>query len=227
VLPIEPSGDRYRLISSDEARRRGFVYLANWLEKVEKEWEKRRGAKAKSMSIYERLDQYRGLSKQNPQARYLVLYPNFQRVMLSTVIRRDEIEFEINEQRLKINNFIVESALYYYETEDEMEAYYLCTCLNSSTVDKKIQNFRRRQQKTRPNIHKKIFDIVNIPRFDPSNDIHRRLAELGELCSQKVAEWLKSRGQGKIKSIGVLRSRVREMLKDELKEIDGLVQKIL
>jgi type I restriction-modification system DNA methylase subunit len=227
VLPIEPSGNGYRLLSADEARRRGFVHLANWLEKVEKEWEKRRGAKAKNTSAIEWLDYRHKLTSQNPQARYLVLYPNFQRVMLSTVIRRDEIEFEINEQKLKINNFIAESALYYFETEDEMEGYYLCTCLNSSTVDKKIQNFRRRQQKTRPNIHKKIFDIVNIPQFDPSNDIHRRLAELGKLCSQKVAEWLKSGGQGQIKSIGVLRSRVREMLKEELKEIDGLVQKIL
>jgi hypothetical protein len=75
-------------------------------------------------------------------------------------------------------------------------------------------------------IHKKVLELP-IPKFDPSNKIHLRLAELGKLCSQKVAEWLKSGGQGKIKSIGVLRSRVREMLKDELKEIDGLVQKIL
>ena len=32
---------------------------------------------------------------------------------------------------------------------------------------------------------------------------------------------------GKIKSIGVLRPKVREMLKEELKEIDSLVQQIL
>ena len=32
---------------------------------------------------------------------------------------------------------------------------------------------------------------------------------------------------GKIKSIGVLRPKIREMLKEELKEIDSLVQRIL
>jgi hypothetical protein len=101
------------------------------------------------------------------------------------------------------------------------EAYYLISILNSPLIDKMIK-----PMKALRDIHKKILELP-IPKFDPSNNIHLRLAELGKLCSQKVAEWLKSGGQGKIKNIGVLRSRVREMLKNELKEIDGLVQKIL
>jgi hypothetical protein len=47
---------------------------------------------------------------------------------------------------------------------------------------------------------------------------------LGEACSQKVADWVQSGGAGKIKSIGKLRAMVREMLGEELKEIDGLVR---
>jgi hypothetical protein len=227
VLPIEPSEDGYRLIRANEARTSGFVYLATWLNKVEKEWEERRGAKAKNINIYERLDSYRGLSRQNPQKKYSVLYPNFQRILTSTVIQKGEINFETDQQKLKLNNFIAESALYFFETESEMEAYYLCTFLNSSIVDRKIQNFRRRQQKAHPNIHKKIFDIVNIPQFDSSNDIHSHLAKMGKDCSQKVTGWLKSGNLSKIKSIGVLRSKVREMLNVELKEIDSLVQEIL
>ena len=45
VLPIEPLYGGYRLINANEARKRGFIHLANWLEKAEEEWKKRRGAK--------------------------------------------------------------------------------------------------------------------------------------------------------------------------------------
>ena len=74
--------------------------------------------------------------------------------------------------------------------------------------------------------HKKVLEIP-IPRFEPSNKIHRHLAELGKICSQEVYNWIKSGGQGKIKSIGILRSKVREMLKEELEKIDLLIRKIL
>jgi len=54
-----------------------------------------------------------------------------------------------------------------------------------------------------------------------------KLAELGEHCCQKVQTWLASGGPGQLKSIGRLRGMVRQMLKDELAEIDALVQQIL
>ena len=50
---------------------------------------------------------------------------------------------------------------------------------------------------------------------------------LGKECSTKVEQWLASGGTGKIKSIGKLRGMVREMLKDELREIDELVKEIV
>jgi hypothetical protein len=50
VLPIEQEEDHYKLIEAGEARKRGFLNLARWLEKVEKEWTKRRSAKAERIS---------------------------------------------------------------------------------------------------------------------------------------------------------------------------------
>ena len=47
VLPIEPEGDRYRLIDANEAHRRGFLSLERWLGWAEKEWVTR-GADAKA-----------------------------------------------------------------------------------------------------------------------------------------------------------------------------------
>jgi SAM-dependent methyltransferase len=72
VLPIEPFGSGYKLIRSDEARKRGFLNFAKWLEKAQDEWEKRRGGKAKQMNIYERLDRSR-LSCSVSQVSYLSL----------------------------------------------------------------------------------------------------------------------------------------------------------
>jgi len=66
-----------------------------------------------------------------------------------------------------------------------------------------------------------------IPQFDPSREEHLGLAELGRACTQKVADWVGSGGPGKVRSIGKLRSMVREMLTEELSEIDELVEPML
>jgi len=53
-----------------------------------------------------------------------------------------------------------------------------------------------------------------------------RLAELGELCTAKVKDWLAHGGPGKIRSIARLRQMVRKLLQFELIEIDVLVKKV-
>ena len=59
-----------------------------------------------------------------------------------------------------------------------------------------------------------------------SDDVQLHLLEEADWAKRKP-HWLKSGGAGKINSIGKLRGMVRDMLKDELKEIDTLVHKIL
>ena len=61
-----------------------------------------------------------------------------------------------------------------------------------------------------------------IPKYDPNNENHKKLAELSKECHQKVA-LLKLEG----KSIGNLRGKVRKALADERAEIDSLVKSIL
>jgi len=46
-------------------------------------------------------------------------------------------------------------------------------------------------------------------------EVRRSLAELGRACIQKAADWLEAGGPGKVRSIGKLRSMVREMLAEE------------
>jgi SAM-dependent methyltransferase len=221
VLPIKPVGNEYKLIDTEEARRRGFIYLANWLEKVEKEWNRRRGSKAEKMKAIERLNYSHELTSQNPQAVYRVLYNSSGAHVCACVQKNELIKVEINGQNVLLNGFVVESKTYYFETFNELEAFFLVSVLNSALVSKLIK-----PMKALRDIHKKVLEFP-IPKFNLSNPIHSQLAELGKLCSQKVTEWLKSDKQSQTQNTEALRGIIREMLQEELKEINNLVSQIL
>lgn len=228
VLPIEPVADQYSLVHSDNARRRGFLHLAKWLEKVQGEWATRRGSKAKAMTSIGWLDYRRKLSSQSPSRRFRVIYPDVNRLMLAAVIDLEsQIVLDFGGQQLAVQHFVVDYTNYFFETDQMDEASYLSAMLNSSVVDEALTPFRRRMQKGHPHVVKKVFDAVSLPRFSSPDRQHRTLARYGSLCSRKVAEWVESGGPGKIRSIGKLRSIVRQLLQDELKEIDRIVEKVL
>jgi hypothetical protein len=226
VLPIEPEENHYRLIDADKARQRGFLHLARWLEKAEKEWTRRRGAKAKQMSVYERLDRFHGLTVQKRQAKYRVLYNVSGTFLTAAAIEDGPIEFEVGGQRIMAGGFLADYKTYYLETSNSNEAYYLSALLNAPTVDAWIKPMQSRGLWGPRDICKKVLELP-IPKFDAKNPAHQRLAELGKECSEKVERWLAGGGAGKTKSIGVLRRAVREMLSEQLQEIDALVKDIL
>ncbi len=215
VLPIEPDGDRYHLIPAEEARNRGFVHLARWLEQAQKAWEMRRGAKAEQMNVLEWLDYRRKLTGQSSTANYIVLYPASATYICATVVRNDEK-----------TRILVDYTMYYCEIQDKSEAYYLATLLNSGITDRLIKPLQAKGLWGPRHISKKVLDLP-IPKYDPTREDHRRLAELGQICAQKVKAWLASGGRGSTKSIGHLRRKVRDLLREELEEIDRIVQNIL
>ena len=226
VLPIEAIEDHYRLVNAAEARKSGFLNLARWLENAEQAWNVCRGAKAELMNIYERLDRVHGLTQQNPRARYRIVYNKSGTFLTSAVIENKQIEFKINGQRLGTCGTIADEMTYYYETNDLHEACYLAAIFNTPIINKLIKPMQSRGLWGPRDIHKKVLELP-IPQFDEKNKVHQRLAKLGEECTTKVEQWLASGGAGNIKSIGKLRSMVRQMLSQELAEIDELVKKIL
>lgn len=226
VLPIKPVGNEYRLIDTEEARRRGFIYLANWLEKVEKEWNRRRGSKAEKMKAIEWLNYRHKLTLQNPQAKYFVLYITHGTHLCACIQKNESIILKINGQNIYIEKFICESSTYYFGTSNLQEAFYLTSIFNSPLIDKMIKPMQARGSWGPRSIHKKVLEFP-IPQFNSSNPIHCQLAELGRLCSQKVTEWLKSDKQSQTQNTEALRRRIRKMLQEELKEINNLVSQIL
>lgn len=128
--------------------------------------------------------------------------------------------------RVNPHNIIVDTTMYAHETNDKNEGLYLVSFFNSSVIETKIYHFRERRQKGHPHIHKKIFDF-NIPIFNPKDKRHQELVRLGEQCVEKVAEWLKTQLPKDIRSIGKIRSLLRQYLEPELQQIDAIVQSLL
>jgi hypothetical protein len=91
-------GDNYRLLTADQSRSHGYLKLANWLERVQAEWEKRREAKAERMDTLEWLNYRRKLITQNPQTIYRVIYPTSATHVCACVVQNRTIEFERGEQ---------------------------------------------------------------------------------------------------------------------------------
>jgi len=226
VLPIEPSGTGYALVTVEEAHKRGVFHLAKWLEKAQKEWEERRSAKAERMNALEWLDYYGKLTLQNPQTKYRVIYPTSATYLCACVVEDRPIEFKIAEQKIKAIGFVADYVTYCLETDQADEAYYMATLLNAPIIDRVIKPMQARGLWGPRHICKKVLELP-IPQFDPSEEAHLKLVELGRACTPKVADWLEGGGPGKVRSVGKLRSMVREMLAEELGEIDGWVEPLL
>jgi len=89
-------------------------------------------------------------------------------------------------------------------------------------VDKAIKPYQTRGAWGERDIHRRPVEVVSIPRFNPYDERHQKLAELSKESHRKVVE-LSLKG----KSIGFLRNKVRDHLSQELAGIDRLVRDIL
>ena len=235
VLPILPTGSGYTIVKREEAQRRGYTKLAKWLEEAEKVWNEVRGGKAGRMSIYERLDYQRGLTAQSPRAKLKVVYLRSGTNLAAAIV---DVEKTLKENPL-LNGVIVESTLYHYETNDINEAYYLVAILNSSILDQLIKPMQSRGKFGERDIHKKPLEFP-IPKYNPDNEIHKCLSELGKKASEiaqrllplilsqhgydkKLAE----RGVLMPQEVATVRREIRESLKDLIQQIDDLVVELL
>lgn len=224
VCPIEPNANKYRLINSREAETRGFLNLQKWLSRAEKEWKERRREKAERMTIYERLDRQMGLTKQNPKAKYKVIYNTSGTYLVSAVVENEKPIVTLNDTELKLNGIIIDTTLYSYETDNENEAYYLSAILNSSILDEAIKPAQARGLFGPRHIHKKPFEI-SIPNFNSRNTIHKKLSKLGKICSTEVKKLLPDLAK-RYDSIGWIRKKLNEALKPYINQIDELVLKL-
>jgi hypothetical protein len=175
------------------------------------------------MDVVDWLDYRHKLTEQR-EAKYKVLYPTSATYLCGCVVEKKAISIKIKGQELELRDFIADHITYYFDTNSKLEAQFIVTILNSPIVDSLIKPMQARGIFGPRHIHKKVWELP-IPEFDQSDEDHKTLVILSEACTKKVLKFL-SQGIPK-KSIGNLRKMIKAELKEEIKEIDGVVRKIL
>ncbi|OGU14450.1 MAG: hypothetical protein A2X61_14325 [Ignavibacteria bacterium GWB2_35_12] len=224
VLPllieeVQKGIKKIRLSSSTEIRREGCLEASGWFLKAERYWEQLRTEKSKKMLLTDRLDYHRGLTGQNLNAPYLVLYNSSAKDANAVVVQRKDIDLEL----------IIDSKAYWFGTNKIKESYYLVSVLNSSFLNVLMKDFQTRGLFGPRDVSKKILDIY-FPEFDNTNKKHIRLAELGEKAHKKATKYTNDNPPKQELTtfhLGRLRLAIKNHLKSEMSEIDGIVKELI
>ena len=173
--------------------------------------------------VYNWLDYQGKLTMQNLRRKFKVLYNTSGTYLVSCVVENKPIR--IAGTKIHVKGVIADWTTYWIEMKEEDEAYYISAILNSSIVDKAIKPMQAKGSFGERHIVKKPLELP-IPRFNPNNPIHTRLAQISKECHEKVQQILPAL-TSKYKSIGKIRSEIKKHLRKELREIDELAKQIL
>jgi hypothetical protein len=225
VLPVEYKKNGLRIFTAAEARSQAVEGLSKWFTQAEREWNEIRGKKS-TYSLYDWVDYEGKLTEQDLSARFRVVFPGpSSTYLVSAVLPIKKNSIKIEEVTIPLRGLVIDHALLRYETEDEDEAYYLCSILNSTSIDRIIKPFQSTGKGGAQNIHKKPLELP-IPRYDQKNLTHRELSKLGKECASIVEEEL-AQIAAQYQGIGTIRRLVKARVADQLAEIDTLTKKVL
>jgi len=223
VLPviIEKKDDIKRIVlqSPKDLQRAGYLNAARWFTDAENIWKIHRTEKSKGMSSNDRIDFQRGLTEQNLNLPYLVLYNSSAKDANSVVVKRSEIDL----------NFIVESKAYWIAFHNVNEAYYLAAFLNSSIPNQRMKDFQSRGLFGARDVHKKILDVY-FPKFNEKQKTHLNLALLGEQAHEKSKAYVEAnlpKQELSAVHLGRYRVDIKKYLKEEMEGIDELVGEMI
>jgi len=196
----------------------GAVGMARWLSEVQKIWKSKASKKDREifLNVTKRLNYQNLLETQNPSKRYVVVSAVSGKYTAACVIDRENLEiFDIRIKDIIPQSFIADTKTMYFETNSKEEAYYLSAIINSNIIDVLIKPLQTRGHFDERDILRRPFEFP-IPKFNPNDERHKKLAELGEKCHEEVK---------KIRMVG--RKEIKEKLKNYMNEIDKLVKEIL
>jgi hypothetical protein len=170
------------------------------------------------MSANDRINFQRGITEQNLNAKYLVLYNASAKDANATIVDRTSLDLE----------FLVDHKAYVFYTDDENEAYYLTAILNSTAPNAMMKDFQSKGLFGARDVHKKILDIY-YPKFDGSNKTHQQLAVLSKECHAKTQIYIGNNPPQQelgAMHLGRLRTAIKKHLSKEMESIDKLVKSI-
>jgi hypothetical protein len=171
------------------------------------------------MSCNGRLNYQNGLTNQNLDAPWLVLYSASAKDANAVAIRRDDLD----------RDFFVDHTTYWFATHDPEEAYYLTAILNSTVPNALMKDFQAKGLFGERHVHKKILDVY-FPKFDRNNAAHSSLAALGRTAHEQTASYLKENPPPPFLTalpLGRLRLNIKGRLVEEMSKIDKTVRQIM
>jgi len=222
ILPVEPLFEGYKLFDPADLKKAKFVHVADWFKKAQKIWEERRTEKSEKRfpKLMDRLDYNGLLTSQNHSKRYVVLYNATGTNLVSCVIDRLSLpSFNFSKDGIKPTGFVVDVKSWFYETDDEMEAYFLSAIFNSEIINTIIKPLQPRGLFGARAIHRRPL-LFKVPKFDKNKKLHVELAEIGRHCHENVKQAMPLKNNN-------TRSYVRKHFKNEIIKINNLVLKLL
>jgi hypothetical protein len=225
VLPIEESSGKYRIIKSEEAFTRGYRGLKEWLTTVEGIWNSKRGEKAEKSDVYDWLNYSHKLTEQNPRTRFKVLYNASGKYLVACVIANVSDEVGRDGVRIRTQGVIADHKVYYWDTDNEDEVYYISAFLNAPIIDRLIKPLQSVGALGERDIHKKVLELP-IPRYDEHNRIHLELSEIAKDCQTQVSTLATSLAQ-RYHSVGKIRQEIKRALSSQLTRVNSLALQAL
>lgn len=222
ILPIKPLSNGYKLFDHADLQGTKFVHAANWFKKAQKIWEERRTKKSEKRfpKLINRLDYNGLLTCQNLSKRYVVLYNATGTNLVSCVIDKSSLpSFKFSENEIKQIGFVVDVKSWFYETNDETEAHYLCAIFNSGIINTIIKPLQPRGLFGARAIHRRPL-LFKIPKFDENKKLHLELAGIGKYCHENVKQVILPKNNR-------ARSYVRKNFTNEIIRINNLVLELL
>ena len=163
VMPV----DRTHMLAPNEIEL--HPGLQSWWEEAEELWTANRASER--LTLRQRIDYQRSLSKQLPVAGSRVVY--------------NRAGMHVVAAKVADRRALIASGLYWARVRSEREADYLCAIMNSPATTELVRPLMSYGKDER-DIHKHIWELP-IPLFDPDNHQHALLADLGALCERHVA----------------------------------------
>jgi len=219
-LPIKMgrAGD-VSLLDRNALLAKGDRCASVWLAQAERYWEKYR-SKGNARSLFERIDYNGTLCSQNLQHKYVVIFNTS-----GTNLTAACVDTSLNQaaSQIPVNGFFADAKTYYLYLDSQPHADYLTAVLNSEQVMEAIKATMPKGLMGERDIHRRPFEVCEIPLFDPQLELHREITVLGETCRKKASKVAEKMAG----SLGRVRQEMRLYLAPEIQQINHLVGRLL
>ena len=203
-LPLQKNNDSWDYISPQKMIENGFRESGKWFKQVEQIYNK---LTDREKTFFEWLNYNNKLLKQNPSAKYWVLYCSSGKNVCSSVYFNKSLTW------IDSTNF------WHIPANGKSEAFYLVGVLNAPKLNELIKPFQAKGLLGPRHIQKKILD-VGILRFAKNNKLHLEISQIAQALAKKSEKLAPTITQ---KSIGKKRSFIRKELSKEFNDLDTIV----